>query len=58
MKSIPLLVALAAAGSLVLATGVFAQEAPKAAPHAEKKGERHDHGEHRGQGCGGMHKHS
>ena len=57
MKSIPTLVALAAATSLVLATGAIAQEAPKPAPSAEKKSERHEHGERRGHGCGGMHSH-
>ena len=57
MKSIPTLLALAAATSLVLATGAFAQEAPKPAPSAEKKSERHEHGERRGHGCGGMHSH-
>jgi hypothetical protein len=55
MKSIPTLVALAAAASLVVATGAFAQEQ---APHAEKKAERHDHGKRGGHGCGGMHSHS
>ena len=54
MKSIPLLAALAAAASLVLATGAFAQEP---APHAEKKAERHEHGKSGGHGCGGMHSH-
>lgn len=66
MKSIPTLVALAAATSLVLATGAFAQEAQKPAPSAEKKSERHEHekggghqhGERRGHGCGGMQSHS